>query len=85
MCIKLQIKTVRKILLLALKETKSSMHLSGDGMVMLCCAAAGELESERGVGIEKTAQLRSNTTEVRRCILEQSEMKLPGSPINLHE
>jgi hypothetical protein len=36
MCIKLQIKNVRKILLLALKETKSSMHLPEDCVVMLC-------------------------------------------------
>jgi hypothetical protein len=33
------------------------MHLPGDGVLMLCCIAAGKLESERGFGIEQLAQL----------------------------
>ena len=59
------------------------MHLPGDGVLMLCFIAAGELESERGFGIEQEAQLRATTTEIRKCILEISEVQLPGSPINL--
>jgi hypothetical protein len=72
-----------KSLLLALKERRLVMHLPGDGVVMLCCIAAGELESERGFGIEEEAQLRATTIKVRKCILEISEVQLPGSPINL--
>jgi hypothetical protein len=72
-----------KSLLLALKERRLVMHLPGDGVVMLCCIAAGELESERGFGIEEEAQLCATTIKVRKCILEISEVQLPGSPINL--
>ena len=59
------------------------MHLPGDGVVMVCCIAASELESERSFGIEEEAQLRATTTKVRKFILEISEVQLPGSPINL--
>jgi hypothetical protein len=59
------------------------MHLLGDGVVMLYCIAAGELESERGFGIEQEARSRASTTELRKFILEIFEVQLPGSPINL--
>ena len=59
------------------------MHLPGDVVVMLCCIAAGELESERGFGIELEARLHATTTEVRKFIFEISEVQLPGSSIIL--
>lgn len=76
MCIKLQIKNVSKNLTAGFERKKIVNALARRcyGDVVLCCVAAGELGSKRGVGIEQTVQLRSTTTEARRCILKQSEM-----------